>query len=659
MEPQAQAAQVAAQMNPNMMQATGQMMQAQAGQPQPQGPQQQQQPQAVRYGNAQAPIVLSTEQAEALMQQLTQALDYHTQVISPLLNKTTRWLEMYNVVAKQKMEPWPNASNYIVPFMAEKIMSIHARLVRAAFNVSPLWLVKPRAAEVSDYAENIERWLDFLAEQGEFKPVIDTAMLYSLIEGTGVIKIDYRRSKRQINNKSSGQMEEFSDFEGPRVTYVQLQDFMVVPVTIQNLDEALGVGHRFWLTKEELLDRQTRQIYQEVDAIVDTKSYGEDQKGSTSTPLGTIQNLPSQVAERYELWELYWKYDVYGNGQAIPVSITYSKSGRKILRIIPFPYEHGRAPYVALRPIPAPNIFYGIPFAQYLEPIQVELTASYQRRSDAQARKILTPILRKRGSTWKPEKQPLAPNTVIDVTMMDEIQPLQLPDPGDASMNSEQFLMMIGERLTGMGDYQMGRSAGSNRTYGEVKSVLDEGQVRIDVLLDRMQVDLRRLGELTLDIGYQFMPYGGNVQGAQIFFKVDPAMIRPPGIGYSAYRIVPNGSMSEASKDAKFQRDMVMTSQFLQDPINNPQMVGPQAMLVRAALWAKMLQQAGWLDAERYVMPVVQQIQQQMAAQQQQQEQMAALQQAAAAGDPNAQAQLFEMEAAAQQQQAAAQGGQK
>lgn len=632
--------------NPNLIAATGQMMQAQAGA-------QPQQAVARSVGTAQTSMMLPPDREEALIQQLTQALDYHDSVQKPLLDKTQRWLEMYNVVAKIKTNPWPNSSNYVVPFMAEKIMSIHARLVRAAFNVAPLWLVKPRAMEVSDFADPIERWLDFLAEQGDFKPVIDTAMLYSLIEGTGIIKVDYKRSMRSMTNVTTGQVQQFADFEGPRIQFVQLQDFMVVPVTIQSLDDALITGHRFWLTAQELNDRRTRGIYTlATDDLLAAKSYGNEQRGSTATPLGTVQPLPTAVAERYELWELFVRYDLYQTGQLVPISVTFSKQGRKILRIVPFPYEHGRAPYVALRPIPAPNMFYGIPFAQYLEPIQVELTSSYQRRSDAQARKILTPILRKRGSTWKPEKQPLAPNTVIDVTMPDEITALQLPDIADASMNSEQFLMTIGERLTGMSDYQLGRSAGSNRTYGEVKSVLDEGQVRIDVLLDRIQVDMRRLGELVFDIGYQFMPYGGNVQTAQAFFKIVPEMLRPTGIGYNAYRIVPNGSMSEASKDAKFQRDMVLTSQFLQDPITNPQFVGPQAFMVRGALWAKQLQQGGWLDAEKYVAPLVQSVMQQVQQQQMQAQQEAQaaqeLQARAQAGDPQAVALLQEMQAQAQ-----------
>lgn len=632
MEPEAQ---------PNQMQLTAAMSVANAGTSS-----------VPQMGVGGAPITLTAEQEINLVNQMTQALDYHTQAIGPLLQKAKRWLEMYNVVAQVKNTPWANSSNYVVPLMAEKIMSIHARLVRAAFNVSPLWLVKPRAAEVVQYSEGIERWLDFLAEQGEFKPVIDTAMLYSLIEGTGIMKLDYKRSMRAMTNASTGAKEQFTDFEGPRLQYVQLQDFMVVPVTIQNLDEATGVGHRFWLTASELIDRETKGVYQNAKDLVTTKKYGTAQQGSSSTPLGTIPTLPNEVLERFELWELYWKYDLYGTGELIPVSITFSREGRKILRIIPFPYEHGRAPYVALRPIPAPNIFYGIPFAQYLEPVQIELTASYQRRSDAQARRVLPPILRKRGSTWKPEKQPLGPNSVIDVTLPDEITPLQLPDVESNTMQSEQFLMAIAERLTGMGDYQMGRSAGGNRTFGEVRSVLDEGQVRIDVMLDRMQVDLRRLGELVFDVGYQFLPYGGLVQTTQAFFKVVPEMLRPPGVGYNAYRIVPNGSLSEASKDAQFQRDMMIASQFLQSPINNPQLVPPPVSLpVHAAIWNKLLQSVGWLDSERYVAPVMQFLQQMQMQQQQQEQEAAALQQAAQAGDPQAQQILMQQQMAAQAQQ--------
>ncbi len=194
---------------------------------------------------------------------------------------------------------------------------------------------------------------------------------------------------------------------------------------------------------------------------------------------GELPDVPLEVMQTYELYEFFWRLDLKGDGSLQPYTITYSNQNKSILRIVPFPFDHGRAPYIGLRPIPNPNLFFGQALAQYLEPIRVELTSSYQRRSDAIALKTLPPVLRRRGSTWKPEKQPLAPNSVIDVNDPTEVSLLEARSNIYDSMQSDSMLIQFGERITGMSDYQLGRSAGSNRTYGEVRSVLSEGQIRM------------------------------------------------------------------------------------------------------------------------------------------------------------------------------------
>lgn len=614
-------------------------------------------PQQATIGMASTSIQVSGEQAEDLITKLTDAIDYHQQTFQPYLDKSEEWQKMFMVTPKAKDKPWPGSSNFPVPFIAEKVMSIHARLVRAIFNVDPIFLVQPRLPLPPEIGQRVETFFDYLIDRGNYRQTMDMAILYALIEGTAIVKVDYKRVTREIQSSipqvsqmmqtaspTNPNMEMFTEFEGPRSQFVPLKDFVIFPLQKFDIDDTQGCGHRFHLTSNQLIERENSGIYTNAKALVDAKQQGE-KPSTTPTPiLGEIAELPNNVAEQYELWELFYKYDIDGTGSEVPLLITFSKESRQLLRVIKFPYDHGKAPYVPIRPIPQPNLFYGLALSQFLEPIQKELTASFQRRADSLARATLPPILRQRGSTWNPNEEPLQPGGVITVSHPDEISALQLPDYRPTNVQHEQMLVGFGERLTGISDYQLGRSAGSNRTFGEVRSVLAEGEVRIDVMLARIHESMQRLAQLTFDIAYQFMPYGGMAAIGQQAFRLTREMLRPPGIGFEAYDFVPNGSLSEASREQQLERTLVMTQQMMQNPLLMDPQLNPQAPMVAALLMKKVMVLAGWRDWEQYL------------------PQIAQYQQAAAMGQPNPMeqqqmAQQQQMEQANQMAQAQAQVG--
>jgi hypothetical protein len=600
-------------------------------------------PMQAQVGMASANIVVSGEQEKELIDKLSSAIDYHLQTFQPYLDKSEEWQKMFMVTPKAKDKPWPGSSNFPVPFLAEKIMSIHARLVRAIFNVDPIFLVSPRLPVPPEIGQRVETFFDYLIDRGNYRETMDMALLYSLIEGTAIVKVDYKKVTREIQSSmpemsatmgtaspTDPTMETFTEFEGPRAQYVPLRDFVLFPLEKFDIDDTQGSGHRFHLTASQMLERENSGVYANAKQIVDAKQQGE-KPSTTPTPiLGEIGEIPTEVVEMYELWELFYKYDLDGTGVEVPLLVTFSKESRTLLRVIKFPYDHGKSPYVPIRPIPQPNLFYGLALSQFLEPIQKELTASFQRRADALARATLPPILRQRGSTWNPAEEPLQPGGVITVSHPDEITALQLPDYRPSNVQHEQMLIAFGERLTGISDYQVGRSAGSNRTFGEVRSVLAEGEVRIDVMLARIHTSMQRLAYLTFDIAYQFMPYGGMAAIGQQAFRVTPEMLRPPGIGFEAYEFIPNGSLSEASREQKLERTLVMTQQMMSNPLLMDPALNPQAPMVAAMLMKKVMIEAGWRDWEQYL------------------PQIAQYQQAAAMGQPNP----MEQQLAAQQQQA-------
>lgn len=568
---------------------------------------------------------------------LKAAIDYHDSQVAELHTKADRWLALYHVLPSTTGLPWVGASNFTVPFMAEKIMSMHARIVRSVFNVDPLVTVKPRVPDTVDFAPYIERWMDYLMDRGSYRLTLDITVLYSLLEGTGIAKVDYLIKQRQVKTTdAAGQVNArpFTEFEGPRALYVPLRDFVIVPLDVYDIDQAQGCGFRFTLSDKQLLAREANGTYQNAKLLVDRRAKGDPSEQPPGATPAVASRPPNTVYEGFTIYELYWKYDLDDDGEEEPLLITYSKEADLLLRVIPFPYDHGKAPFVPFRPMPQPNSFYGSAVANWLEPINVELTSSFRRRADAMARAALSPIKRLRGSLWNPGEEPLKPNGVITVGTMEEIQPLILPDLPQSNIAYENMLIQLGERITGISDFQLGRSPGANRTFGEVRSVLSEGEVRLDVMLSRIQESMRRLAELTFDLAYQMMPYGGLFAVGRDFFKITPEAMRPPEIGFEAYEFVPNGTLSEASKDQALERTVVLLDRLNQNQLlMNPQL-NPNAPYIAALGMKKLFVLAGWQDWEKFLPQIaqyeaaaqqgqpnplqVQQSQQQQAAQQQQ-----------------------------------------
>ncbi len=54
--------------------------------------------------------------------------------------------------------------------------------------------------------------------------------------------MDYARSQRSYTDATTGQQASFTDFEGPRLRVVPVQDFFVMPLTVRRLDDAEALG---------------------------------------------------------------------------------------------------------------------------------------------------------------------------------------------------------------------------------------------------------------------------------------------------------------------------------------------------------------------------------------------------------------------------------
>ena len=510
--------------------------------------------------------VLTPEEEKILVNRLDRQYEQFKAAVAPLHTELDRWHQIYEAKPRSETKefPWPDASNFNPPLIMSVVDSIHARLVKAVFDVDPIWLAKPRTPQGVSVATKAQWYLDYWADEMDLPRKMDQMLLNMLIEGVGILKIDWVQQAAQIptiRGEDGAPMDPAApqtiiEYEGPQAVPVPLKDFILIPATAPTLEEAAYVGHRVFRSAEQLRDRQSSGYYHNIDALIsagETSEQGDRPKHPSN--LISIGSSQSEYEETqiFELVELFGRYD-WGDGP-IPTLFTYSPEHNILIRIEPYPYEFGRPPYIDFSVYPRANFFWSRGVPEILETIQEELTGIHNMRADALVRRITPPVLVKRGSTWDYENDPLAPRKIIEVGDMADIQELILADVGPSAFSHEADLMAFVERVTGMSDLSLGRLNNQYATATAVNRVTSEGLSRIDVAVSRIQQAMRRLAWVLWWLLYQYRPQMDQFHAESQDMVMMKAEMRPATPkSMMPFEFIPQGQLSDASRDAKRQQ---------------------------------------------------------------------------------------------------------
>lgn len=508
------------------------------------------------------------EEQEALMERLHSHYEKFQSDIKPYHEKLKRWHELYEATPPAEKEfPWEGASNFSVPIIRSTIDSMQSRISKSVFEVDPLWLTKPRTSQGVNIARKAEAYLDYWADTIDLPRYIDTASHGMLVEGVGILKVDWLREYMPVSEEERAAAEAMGQeiqpmlsYDAPGVSYVPAKDFVLMPADSPTIDEASYVGHRVYLTHMQLEKRRDTGAYFNVDKLFEL-SRGDRSGEKTSNKTNIVSPFTGNVkypeTNQYELIELYGPYD-FGNGPE-PAVMTFSPNHKVLLRLERYPYMYGKAPYVDFCILPRPNFFWGYSYAEILESAQEELTALHNARSDALALAIGAPILARIGSSWDPDTEPFQPGAVFRVTDPSEIVQMQVAPVGNAAFAHESDLLAFVERLTGLSDYHMGRNAAMGRTATEVNRVTSEGLARLDTMVSRFQHGgMKKLGWMLWWLLYQFRPFMDHFYHDGEEYTITKVEKAPLDNGLMAFELQPHGVLSDASKEARRQQKLML-----------------------------------------------------------------------------------------------------
>lgn len=500
---------------------------------------------------------ISQEDQDALMERLHSHYDKFKGDIRTYHEKLDYWHELYEAIPPaEKNFPWEGSSNFSVPLIRSTIDSMQSRISKSVFEVDPLWLTKPRTANGVEVARKAEAYLDYWADTIDLPRVLDVAIQGMLIEGVGIVKVDWLR-EYGIDEETG---ESILMYDAPGVSYVPAKDFVIMPADSPTIEEATYVGHRVYMTHLQLEKRRDAGVYFNVDKLFDLSGgqhTGRKSSHKTDIVASFTGNVKYPETNQYEIIELYGPYD-FGNGP-VPAVMTFSPHHKILLRLEEYQYMYGKAPYIDFTILPRPNFFWGYSFAEILASPQEELTSLHNARSDALALTIGSPILRRHGAEWDPDVDEFRPGKVINVTDPSEIVQMQIAPVGNAAFAHESDLLAFVERLTGLSDYHMGRNASMGRTATEVNRVTSEGLARLDTMVSRFQHGgMKKLGWMLWWLLYQYRPFMDHFYYDGAEYTITKTEKAPLDNGLMAFELQPHGILSDASKEARRQQKLML-----------------------------------------------------------------------------------------------------
>ena len=405
--------------------------------------------------------------------------------------------------------PFVGASGDVVPLVASGVDPVHARLDTGIFKNDPWFRLRALKGKLVDIVPALETWVNFYARHKlNLRKIASPRLLELVKHGTCVFKTVYDRetySVRTYDKKWKPIKREVTRFSGPRVFGVSLADFLVPP-GFQDVQDCHIVAERLRMTFGELKIAEQSGKLANVDAVKDTE---DTRRAGLTEVRAQMSGHDDTVRQqgRIEVFEVWCKYDI--NGDGIPESIvaTYHEQSRTLLQLRYNWLFSQRYPYTMIQYGIANDSLYGIGVAEMIAPFQETMT-QWQRHAlnNAYLANIRMFIARRESGVEEAPRLYSGKVFFVDNPQTDLV-PFRMGDIYNSTISERQNLMGIAEKRSGISDYMTGRESpivGSRATATSTVALIQEGTRRVEAVMENLRNGLSEVVESCLYIWLQY-----------------------------------------------------------------------------------------------------------------------------------------------------------
>ena len=415
---------------------------------------------------------------------------------------------------------------------------------------------------VSDPLIMDEELLEIIYTYSELTPVIDED-----VEQANNMVTQFRDGKKMLKYKAKTEI-----YNGPRLIPIDDKD-LIVPNYTTDIQEATRITHRLYLTANNLQMGAKSGKYSQkaVNKVIEEKKRSEKVQtkadGIISTEELSVLKQQREGISQYEtnsdlfeIWEIYFWYDIDGDGIEEKVVCTYHPASHEILRMIEFPYNHYKWPFVVFDYELNDDRFYsqrGLP--ELLDHYQTEVTVQENAKLD---RMTLANSLqfKYRIGALNPKNVRFIPGQGIPVHRMEDLQELPISNV-DLSFDTEMSkIRALAETYIGQPDLNLQGAGGERKTAFEVSEMVSLGKQVFSFDARLFKDALHKLYDQIFELWIQ---YGPNNVEVKVTGGQPISLTKMDIIGN--FEIVPSGEFTLLSRTLEVQRAFADLQLALQD----------------------------------------------------------------------------------------------
>lgn len=398
-----------------------------------------------------------------------------------------------------------------------------------------------------------EELLAIIYQFSELDPNIDED-----VKNANQMVVQFRQGKTTLRYKAKTVV-----YDGPRVIPVDDKD-LIVPSFTTDIQSATRITHRLYLTENDLRisARNGKYLKEAVAEVIDSKQNSRTTKSGNTDRILSMEQIqvlkrqregvsePEHTYDLFEIWEIYFWHDIDNDGVKEKVVATYHPQTQTILRMIEFPYNHYKWPFVVFDYELNDDRFYsqrGIP--ELLDHYQTELTMQENNKLD---RMTLANSLqfKYRIGAINPKNIRFIPGQGIPVHRMDDLQELPINNIDISYDNEMNRIRALAESYIGQPDINLQASmGGERRTAFEVSEMVSLGRQVFSFDARLFKDSLVKLYDQIFELWIQYGPDQMEIKAT----GSEPIVLTKMDI-IGNFDIVPSGEFTLLSRTMEVQR---------------------------------------------------------------------------------------------------------
>lgn len=402
---------------------------------------------------------------------------------------TTQWHTIY--VRRNGIASWTGNSNVDIPLVAVTCEGMHAAMV-AGFNANPPYIRFKESPKLEVYIE----WT--IKKEAEAEQPLDAFDLNYVVHGTGVGMVE-------------PVIERFGEEEEERLRVINIdniEDFFIPKKVFgqEPIDTAPFVGVRTYPYVYQLLDYKRQGLFSNVTADDGIEEPLEPDKAKEQTAKEEYQKTQAvvgwseKIGKRVALLKWFTKFCLRADRpDEAPIDVIAWVSvqpRRKIYRCTRNPFN--LRPFFHSVQVRVPGEFWGIGVPRRMVQLQDQINTIYNLRNDAKQMAVQPPGFFVPGHGFKPSEVKTAPGVLIPVDSKGSVEWMRPYPVGDDLEREDRLVVEWAQKLSGISDLILGQGVGEVATATGVRSILQQGSMRLDVLMKRNGWGKKRMVKLMI-----------------------------------------------------------------------------------------------------------------------------------------------------------------